>query len=95
MTFRKRWCSRTVTSSDGYSVTFVGRSLIVYQEKKLRVYISADMLVGKPPGWAFSLNDMSIGSEEGEELNDMKLCSLIGDRIKAVGAYLRLKIVIN
>lgn len=92
MNFRKRWCTSTVVSDEGYAVTFRGRSQIVYQEGSLRVYIEAEMLFGRCD-WAFSKEDMFLRGRK--RLKDVALRQRIADRVAAVCEYLGLKLLIE
>jgi len=93
MNFKKRWCTSTITSNDGYAVTFRGRSQIIYQEAALRVFIDAERTHLKRYGWVFSKRDMFLHG--GKRLDDTKLQKKIADRIAAVCEHLELDALID
>lgn len=91
MTLRKRWCSNTVISTDGWAIAFSGRSAIVYWDKISRVYVSAEALaVGM--SWVLYPKDMYVGSLNGEPLADDARRGLIVDRIRAAFKFLHYKL---
>ncbi len=86
MTLRKRWCSGTVISTDGWAVAFSGRATITYWDELSRVYASAEApAVGKT--WWLYAQDMRVGSENGPPLSDEPRRTLIIARIKEAGDY--------
>jgi len=93
MNFKKRWCTSTITSGDGYAVTFRGRSQIIYQEAALRVFVEAERIHRKRYGWAFSRHDMFLHG--GKSLEDTKLQQKIADRIAAVCEHLEIDALID
>ncbi len=96
MTFKKKWFSSKIISSDGYYVNPIGRGTILYGDKTNKIYVSAEWLLGArgPITWALYPDDMRVGSERGEKLQDETLRALIVQRIKDVFEYLgwRLKV---
>jgi len=86
MAFKKKWLSNKVVSTDGYFVQPIGRSSVFYSDADVRVYVGAEWLLGNK--WALCSQDMRIGSEEGAQLHDESLRTLIIERIKAAFAFL-------
>jgi hypothetical protein len=87
MAFKKSWFSSKVTSTDGYSVKLIDRATILYEDRKHRLYVSAEMLAPKNT-WALYSSDIRIGKVHGKQLNDEALRSLAVERIQAVFDYL-------
>lgn len=92
MSFRKVWFSNKIVSSDGYFVRRVGRSEILYGERRRLVSVSAEMLVD---GWVLYSDDMRMGSESGPPLDDPDLRALIVERIKAVFEWLGIRLEVD
>lgn len=88
MSLRRRWCSGTVTSSDGFGVGFYGRSAIVYTDKISRVYVGADPGATANGLWSIYSDDMNIGRQNGPLLTDEVRRSLILSRISEVFRFL-------
>jgi hypothetical protein len=82
MTLRRRWCTGTIISSDGWAVKFVSRSMIAYWDKVSRVYVSAEAMAdGK--SWSLYPSDMRVGRERGKALMDDSRRATVVERIKA------------
>ncbi len=94
MTFKKSWFSNKVVSSDGYSVRILDRATILYEERKRRVYVSAEMLAPKHT-WALYPNDMRVGSVRGKKFQDEELRSLVIGRIQEVFEFLGWTLEVN
>jgi hypothetical protein len=90
--FRKAWFSNKIVSSEGYFVRTVGRSEILYGERRRFVSVSAERLVD---GWALYSDDMRMGSESGPPLDDPDLRALIAERIKAVFEWLGIRLEVD
>jgi hypothetical protein len=91
---KKKWFSKTVVSSDGHSVSILDRATILYEEKKRRIYVSAEMLAPRH-AWALNPSDMRVGSVRGIKLQDEALRSLIVRRIQEVFEFLGLSPVVG
>jgi hypothetical protein len=87
MTFRRRWFSRKVVSSDGYSVTPVGPSRILYEDGQNRLYVTADLLA-EPNHWLLYPDDMRQESEQGRRLQDDTVRAQVTARIREVLEFL-------
>ena len=83
MTLKKDWFSNKIVSSDGFSVRILDRATILYEERGLCVYVSAEMLAPKDT-WAIYPNDMRVGSVQGNRLEDREIRSLVIGRIHEV-----------
>jgi hypothetical protein len=91
MSFRKKWFSNTVTSSDGYSLTIADRTTLLYVDGVGRVHVSAEMLAPART-WALYPDDMRVDTARGPQLADEERRALIVSRIRAVFEFLKLKL---
>lgn len=87
MTFKKRWLSAKVVSTDGYSVEPVDRATIRYKDQRLAVYVSAEKLAPDKK-WILYPNDMRLSVPRGAQVEDEVLRLLIVKRIEAAFAFL-------
>ena len=89
MPLKKRWCSSTVTSSEGFAVRFRDRATIVYTDKISRVYVGAE------PGetirglWTIYPGQMYVGSLNGPRLEDETRRLFVLSRVREVFEFLR------
>ena len=86
MTFKKKWFSSKVESTEGFFVQPISRAQILYGDSEALVYVSAEWLspADGRMTWALYPNDMRIGSQDGPQLRDEPRRKLIVERIQAV-----------
>lgn len=87
MALKRKWLSNKIVSTEGYSVKFLDRATILYEEDKWKVYVSAEMLAPKHT-WALYPSDMRVGSVRGKKLQNEELRFLIVGRIREVFEFL-------
>jgi hypothetical protein len=88
MTFKKKWFSNVIVSSEGYCVEIVDRATILYVDEMRRIFASAEAYAVNG-NWALYPNDMRIGSVRGPQLFDEAVRTLVVSRIRAAFDFMR------